>query len=98
MFKKLTLCLICISQSIFVYAGYFPPKEIQKQIEQVEKLNDKCRGGSGDDPATIKACDKRDQFVKNVEKKGYCYGALNKDASVSQYQWLPCKIDATRSK
>lgn len=98
MLKKLTICLLCLSQPIFAYAAYFPPKEVQKLIEQVETLNDKCRGGSGDDPATIKACDTRDQLAEKVEKKGYCYGALNKDASANQYRWLPCKLDATRAK
>ncbi|MDC7683320.1 hypothetical protein PQU92_08530 [Asticcacaulis sp. BYS171W] len=37
-------------------------------------LNEQCRGGSGDDPKTMKACDERDALSDKLEKAGYCYG------------------------
>ena len=62
------------SPLILVHAGYFPPKDVQSLIEKTEILDDKCRGGSGDDPKTMKACDEREHIIKKIEKKGYCWG------------------------
>ncbi|QET01120.1 hypothetical protein FOB72_03070 [Cupriavidus pauculus] len=43
-------------------------------FEQAERLNDRCRGGSGDDPATMRACDQRDAVITRLKKAGWCYG------------------------
>jgi hypothetical protein len=78
------------------YAKYFPPADVQQLIEKSETLNDKCRGGSGNNPSTMKACDQRDKLLENIEKKGWCYGSYNRDDARYNYRWLPCKMDKTR--
>lgn len=58
------------------------------QIDQAERLNDRCRGGSGDDPATMEACEKRDAAYNRLEKSGWCFGK-DDDASY-QRTWQRC--------
>jgi len=62
------------------------------QIDQLERLNDKCRGGSGDDPNTQKACDQRDAVYSKLEKSGWCYGGPG-DAGY-QRSWKRCPVSA----
>lgn len=58
-------------------------------IKQADKLNDQCRGGSGDNPATIKACDKRDKLVVQLKAKGWCYG--HEGQAEFQRKWEKCQ-------
>ena len=51
-----------------------PPKDVALLIAQAETLNDKCRGGSGDDPATEKACGERDVVFRKIKAKNWCWG------------------------
>lgn len=37
-------------------------------------LNTQCRGGSGNDPATHRACAARDALYPRIEAAGFCYG------------------------
>ncbi len=57
-------------------------------IKQANKLNDQCRGGSGDNLATIKACDKRDKIIDELALKGWCYG--HEGQAGYQRQWEKC--------
>ncbi len=50
------------------------PKDVTLLIAQAETLNDKCRGGSGDDPATEKACGERDVVFRKIKAKNWCWG------------------------
>lgn len=36
-------------------------------------LNEQCRGGSGDDPDTIKACDQREQVSARLRELNICF-------------------------
>jgi hypothetical protein len=65
------------------------PKPPQDLINQEEALNEKCRGGSGDNPKTLKACDARDALLGQIEAKGWCYG----HAGQAGYErdWEQCK-------
>lgn len=51
-----------------------PPKDIAQLIARAERLNDKCRGGPGDDPATEKACGARDVTFRKIKAKNWCWG------------------------
>lgn len=93
--NKFLVGCIFAAVSVPALANYFPPKDVQVLIEKSEQLNDRCRGGSGDDPRTMKACDQRDALMEKIYKKGYCFGGLNKHDAEYQYQWLPCKIVKT---
>ncbi len=52
----------------------FFPDDIQKLIALADEKDDRCRGGSGDDDDTWKACEARDELVAALEAKGYCWG------------------------
>ena len=36
-------------------------------------LNEQCRGGSGDDPDTMKACDQREEVSAQLRKLNVCF-------------------------
>jgi len=52
-------------------------------------LNDRCRGGSGDDDATMRACEERDMLLPEVERQGYCWGSAS-DSSEADRRWQRC--------
>lgn len=57
------------------------------QREAVEDLQ--CRGGHGDDPATMQHCETRDLLFTALKAAGYCYG---KPGQVGyQMQWYKCR-------
>ncbi len=66
-----------------------PPAEIQTLIVQLDHLNDRCRGGSGDDPATSAACSERDEIYRSIEAQGWCYG----HEAQAEYEktWQACR-------
>ena len=43
-------------------------------ISDWHEENEGCRGGSGDDPNTEKACDRRSAIALKIEEIGWCYG------------------------
>lgn len=94
--QKIIFAAVIISPIIAVHAGYFPSKDIQKFIEKAEILNDKCQGGSGDDPKTMKGCEDRDNIIMKIESNGYFWGSMNKNVFTNLYIWIPCKKDVTR--
>lgn len=49
-------------------------KRDDPMIAEYEKLNSDCRGGSGDDPATMEACEQRDAVGKKLDARGVCKG------------------------
>ncbi|VVP68785.1 hypothetical protein PS914_00765 [Pseudomonas fluorescens] len=57
-------------------------------IEQANTLNSQCRGGSGDDPKTTRACAERDVVGSKLGKAGWCYGEGN-EAGYLRY-WKTC--------
>lgn len=70
-------------------ASDLPPKEVAQLIAQEEALNDKCRGGPGDDKATQKACDERDAIFKKIKAKNWCWG--NDGQTGADRVWERCK-------
>lgn len=45
-----------------------------------------CRGGFGNDPATMHACDRRSEAVDELERRGLCYKAVR-----GQMDWVRCR-------
>jgi hypothetical protein len=66
-----------------------PPKPVADLIKKADSLNDKCRDGSGDNPATMKACDDREAIVDLIKKKGWCYG--RSDQIQAEKTWVKCE-------
>jgi hypothetical protein len=75
-------------QAATASAATQPPKDVAQLISSERKLNDKCRGDSGDDPATQKACDQRDALDKKLKSRGWCYG--RPDQIEADKTWQPC--------
>ena len=79
----------------FLLATNTYAQTVSDLLKREATLNGTCRGGSGDSPATQKACEERDRIGKQLEAQGWCYGPQ----SVPQYQkkWGPCRSEYDKS-
>lgn len=68
-----------------------PVLTVSEMIAAADDLNGRCRGGSGDDPTTMVACEQRDQMTEALRAEGMCWGNPN-DPNEAEYQktWRPC--------
>lgn len=79
-------------------AAQKPPKPNTPPANALQKLSNKalidywadqnvgCRGGFGNDPATMHACDRRSEAVDELEQRGLCYKAVR-----GQMDWVRCR-------
>ncbi|QRE74905.1 hypothetical protein [Methylobacterium aquaticum] len=65
-----------------------PAPDVPQLVRDWTALNAACRGGRGDDPATLDACTRRDAVDRRLEATGWCYGRPG-DAGY-QRVWRPC--------
>lgn len=66
-----------------------PPPDVALLIKQEEQLNNQCRDGSGDLPATMEACNQRETLLPKIAAKGWCWG---KDGQFGyEKNWSKCK-------
>lgn len=73
-----------------------PPPEVAALMKQEEQLNNQCRGGSGDLPATKEACNRRETLLSNIAEKGWCWG---KDGQFGhEKNWSKCEPNAVLNK
>jgi hypothetical protein len=70
---------------------YSPPEDVAQLMAQEDALNDKCRGGSGDDGDTQKACNGRDLLYEKIKAKSWCWG--HDGQSGADRTWEPCHRD-----
>jgi len=56
--------------------------------------NGRCRGGSGDDPATLDACAERLAFKRRLSDMNWCYG--RRGEAGNQMQWHRCVANSLR--
>lgn len=63
-------------------------------IASFRSLNSACRGGSGDDPRTQRACAERDRVASALQQAGYCYGRRGEVGA--QMIWHRCGPDSLR--
>jgi hypothetical protein len=68
---------------------------VQALISKEEVLNDRCRGGSGDDPETNKSCAERDAAVEQLKLAGWCWGTDNQVEA--DKKWQRCEAPASMS-
>ncbi len=71
-----------------VHAAPMTRAQAAPLLEQIDDFNDQCRGGSGDDPRTMVACDKRDALLTTLTSSGWCYGD-DEQAGFQKY-WKTC--------
>lgn len=50
------------------------PASIQPELAAIEAEDLVCRGNSGDDPDTMTACKRRETMMREVGRKGWCWG------------------------
>jgi hypothetical protein len=68
--------------------------EPSRLIAQWGEENGSCRGNSGDDPETWKACERREAIGAKLDKIGWCYG--REGEAGYQHQWHVCGPDSNR--
>jgi hypothetical protein len=61
---------------------------VPKLLRYWTALNGLCRGGSGDDPRTQAACDRREAIDRRLGAAGWCYGQPGDIGA--QRTWQPC--------
>jgi len=66
-----------------------PTSDVQKLIRQQEDLNSQCRGGSGDSPKTLAACESRDKLLEQIHQRGWCWG--KEGQAGYERSWVKCK-------
>ena len=62
--------------------------EATQAMRRWDDANGRCRGGSGDNPATMKACDERESLYQAAVRLGWCYGRANEYGY--QNRWHRC--------
>lgn len=80
--------LLIIALLVLSYAT--PAKKLDNVPNLIQRetvLNEQCRGGSGDDLETQKACDKRDKLNKQLNALSWCWMGKNEATS----SWKKCK-------
>lgn len=61
-------------------------KTVETLIEQWADEEENCRGGSGDDPSTLEACERRSVVSGRLERLGYCY----EGETTASSEWKLC--------
>ncbi|WP_421590753.1 hypothetical protein [Shinella sp. M27] len=61
-------------------------KTVETLIEQWADEEENCRGGSGDDPSTLEACERRSVVSARLERLGYCY----EGETTASSEWKLC--------
>lgn len=67
------------------FDGFAP--EIRDPMLRNAKENSLCRGGSGGNRSTLRACNRRDGVGTELMKLGWCWGGSDTGASM---RWLRC--------
>ena len=68
---------------------------IEALLKEIDTVNGQCRGGSGDDPKTMDACNKREAKMQEAEQRGWCWGPQT--AVGADKHWMRCADDKTTS-
>lgn len=74
--------------------GFVANPEEQSLIDNFEANEDACRGGSGDDPSTMAACDNRDSALRTLNGRNICLGRNGQPEA--DYKWHRCAASSLR--
>ncbi|NUT00481.1 MAG: hypothetical protein HOP96_05855 [Sphingomonas sp.] len=66
------------------------PPDVRQLIERATAENEQCRGASGDDPETLKACNRRYEAMVELEARNWCLGG---GEIAANDRWLRCSED-----
>lgn len=70
-------------------------QSVEALLNEIDTVNGQCRGGSGDDPKTMDACNKREAKMQEAEQRGWCWGPQT--AANTDKHWMRCSDDKTAS-
>jgi hypothetical protein len=64
------------------------PRPVQRLLQRAEIENGECRGASGDNPDTLRACNRRDRIGAELERRGWCWDSVE---GIGAYDhWMRC--------
>lgn len=64
-----------------------PSAKVSELMKQEEVLNDKCRGGAGDDEVTQKACIDREGLLDVIKARGWCWGHAGQTGADKDWEY-----------
>ncbi len=82
-----SLIALSIAFDVTELANAQPPL-IEDLLSVENDLNTLCRGGAGNEEATMEVCQIRDKVDQLLSMLGYCYGT--QDQAGNQMQWHKC--------
>lgn len=89
MLQNKSIAAACLAAALLAPAAASARSDASEAlIAEWTDLNSTCRGGSGDDPKTMKACDAREAVSAKLKNLGWCYGRPG-DAGY-QRSWILC--------
>jgi hypothetical protein len=80
--------------SVTVYAGNSIPANVKALLRADAELNGLCRGGSGNDAATLQACEDRNAVEVRLYAAGWCYG--KRGQAGFEMKWHKCTKQSLR--
>jgi hypothetical protein len=71
--KKILIALVVLTAASPALGAKYRPWTPPVLLQRWKVLNERCRGGSGREPATKQACDERKMVDAALFARGYCY-------------------------
>lgn len=90
--KALGLAVLCGFLSC-AHAQTRTPAEVANDalLRSWGSENEACRGGPGDDPATDRACERRERISAQLRSRGLCYGRERESGFRSTWHRCGCR-------
>jgi hypothetical protein len=71
------------------------PDKVRASLQRADIENAICRGNSGDNPETLRACNRREILMLDLEDWGWCYGSKEHIGAMDHW-WLCVNEDNFR--
>ena len=68
--------------------------DVAELLDAVRRYEELCREMLGNDLHVVAACDLRNQYQKQLNAKGWCYG--RKGEAEARMIWHKCQLDSLR--
>ena len=92
---RIGLVVAILLNSFFLEKSQAQSADTIALLQDVPKLNSRCRGGSGNDNETWKACGARDYVIFLLFLRGYCLG---KEGQANyQMSWHKCEENSSKA-
>ena len=81
-------CAACTENASEEKSAKTEQQAVEALLKEIDTVNGQCKGGSGDDPKTMDACNKREEKMQEAERRGWCWGP--QAAASSEKHWIRC--------